>query len=363
MKAVKIISILVILGIIGFWTIIMTCTVKIPLGKAGVRMNEYGILGTKGIEEKTFGPGWQRDLGPLESWYMFDTTVQTLELTKNPSYGDRSGVDDLKIQAKGGLTVSVDITLKYRIIPGKAHLMLKTMGTGNKYKTTVRTQTENTCIAILGKMTPEEFYDPKVRTTITKEAKAELITNLGKHQIEVIDLLIRDVTFSDQLEDKILREKIATQEVLLNQFENLAEQERGKVAEIEAQTRKLVAIIKQELNSEKITLQATTDAKIAKIDATAKLYSTKKEAEADLVSAQSKAKGQLLVKKAEATGEKLRNDAMRGVGGSTIVALEAARNINLSNITVSTVDIDFLDLNAMAERFGVVIEKKEEEKK
>ncbi|MCM8528460.1 MAG: SPFH domain-containing protein [Lentisphaeraceae bacterium] len=363
MKAVKIISILVILGITGFWTFIMTCTIKIPMGKAGVRINEYGVLGTKGIEDKTFGPGWHRDLGPLESWLIYDTTVQTLELTKNPNFGDRAGVDDLKIQAKGGLTVSCDITLKYRIAPGKAHQMLKQLGAGNKYKTTVRTQTENTCIAVLGKMTPVEFYKPKIRLAVTAEAKKELVANLGKHHIEVIDLLIRDITFSDQLEEKILREKIATQEVLLNQFENLAEQERGKVAEIEAQTRKLVAIIKQELNAEKITLQATTDAKIAKIVANAKLYSTKKEAEADLVADQSKAKGQLLIKKAEAAGEKLRNDAMRGVGGSTIVALEAARNINLSNITVSTVDIDFLDLNAMAERFGVVIEKKEEEKK
>ena len=363
MKAIKIISILVIIGIIGFWTFIMTCTIKIPMGKAGVRINEYGVLGTKGIEDKTFGPGWHRDLGPIESWLVYDTTVQTLEMTKNPNFGDRAGIDDLKIQARGGLTVSCDITLKYRIKPGSAHLMLKELGTGDKYKTTVRTQTENTCIAILGQMTPVDFYKPQKRLAITAEAKQQLIENLGKHHIDVIDLLIRDVTFSDQFEDKILREKIATQEVLLNQFENLAEQERGKVAEIEAQTRKFVAIIKQELNSESITLQATTDAKIAKIQATADLYSTKKEAEADLVAAQSKAKGQLLIKIAEATGEKLRNDAMKGVGGSTIVALEAARNINLSNITVSTVDIDFLDLNAMAERFGVIIDKKEAEEK
>ncbi|NQZ56207.1 MAG: hypothetical protein HRT88_01885 [Lentisphaeraceae bacterium] len=363
MKAIKIISILIILGILGFWTIIMTLTVRIPMGTAGVRINEYGFLGDKGVQDVTYGPGWHRDLGPVDSWMLYDTTVQTLELTKDPSSGDRRGNDELKIQAKGGLTVSCDITLKYRIAPGKAHLMLKALGTGNKYKVTVRTQAENTCMAVLGQMTPEEFYKPKKRLEITDQAKQELVTNLGRHHIEVIDLLIRDITFSDQLEEKILREKIATQEVLLNQFENLAEQERGKVSEIEAQTRKKIAIIKQELKSEMITLEATTFAEITKINATAQLYSTKKEAEADLIAAESEAKGQLLVKKSEAQGEKLRNDAMRGVGGSTIVALEAARNINLSNITVSTVDIDFLDLNEMAERFGVVFEAKEEKKK
>ena len=362
MKTVKYISIAIILGILGFWTFIMTCTIKIPMGKVGVRINEYGVFNEKGIEDHTFTPGWHRDFGPIDSWIIYDSTVQTLEMTKDPNFGDRAGVDDLKIQAKGGLTVSCDITLKYRIAPGAAHLMLKELGAGDKYKTTVRTQTENTCIAVLGQMTPQEFYKPDRRLEVTAQAQKQLTEDLAKHHIEVIDLLIRDITFSDQLEEKILREKIATQEVLLNKFENLAELEKGKVAEIEAQTKKMVAIIKQEMNSEKIKLQATTTAEIAKIDANAKLYSTKKEAEADLIAAQSKAKGDLLIKKAEAEGEKLRNDAMKGVGGSTIVALEAARNINLSNITVSTVDIDFLDLNQMAGKFGVQIKEEEKNK-
>ena len=180
MKTVKLISFLIIIGIIGFWTFIVTCTIKIPMGKAGVRINEYGVLGTKGIEDKTFGPGWHRDLGPIESWIIYDNTVQTLELTKNPNFGDRAGIDDLKIQAKGGLTVSCDITLKYRIAPGNAHEMLKQLGAGDKYKTTVRTQTENTCMAVLGQMTPEEFYKPERRLEVTTQAEEELKLNLGK---------------------------------------------------------------------------------------------------------------------------------------------------------------------------------------
>ena len=44
---------------------------------------------------------------------------------------------------------------------------------------------------------------------------------------------------------------------------------------------------------------------------------------------------------------------MRGVGGSTIVALEAARNLNLTEVTVSTMDIDLLDLDGMATKLGV----------
>jgi hypothetical protein len=56
---------------------------------------------------------------------------------------------------------------------------------------------------------------------------------------------------------------------------------------------------------------------------------------------------------AEAEGEKLRNAAMIGVGGSTIVALEAAKNLNLSDVTISTVDTDLLDIDSMATKLGV----------
>ena len=75
--------------------------------------------------------------------------------------------------------------------------------------------------------------------------------------------------------------------------------------------------------------------------------------DADLSAAQKDAQGQLLVKRAEAEGERLRNLAMMGAGGNILVALEAARNLNLSKATISTINVDLLDLDTMAEKLGV----------
>ena len=47
----------------------------------------------------------------------------------------------------------------------------------------------------------------------------------------------------------------------------------------------------------------------------------------------------------------------QGVGGSTIVALEAARNLNLSEITISTVEVDLLDIDEMVTKLGVPEDK------
>ena len=56
---------------------------------------------------------------------------------------------------------------------------------------------------------------------------------------------------------------------------------------------------------------------------------------------------------AEAEGERLRNEAMQGSGGNVIVALEAAKNLNLSNATFSTLHVDLLDVDAMVDRLGL----------
>lgn len=59
-----------------------------------------------------------------------------------------------------------------------------------------------------------------------------------------------------------------------------------------------------------------------------------------------------MVKKSEAEGERLRNQAMQGVGGSTIVALEAAKNLNFVDVTVSTMNMDLLNLDGMVTLLG-----------
>ena len=50
---------------------------------------------------------------------------------------------------------------------------------------------------------------------------------------------------------------------------------------------------------------------------------------------------------------------MTGAGGDLIVALEAARNINLDDVVVSTQDVDLLDIDKMIDKLGGTIEIRE----
>jgi regulator of protease activity HflC (stomatin/prohibitin superfamily) len=353
MKAIKTVSLVIIVLIVGSWVTINVVTVYVPVGMAGVRTQEYGVFGKKGVVPADFGPGWHRDLGPIDSWVFFDSTVQTLEMTRDPERGSVKGRDDVQVQSADGYAVSVDVTVKYRIMAGNAHKVYQDTGSGVKYKTIVRNEAQRACIGLFGAMKTEGFYNPMERRKTAEAVKGLLEESLRDNFVEVIDVLIRNVQFDPEYENKIRRKKLADQEVELNKSMARAEEMRGKTQVIEAETQKLISIIQKEKDAQLVKMQAETDRQIAKIIAEYEKYATEKQADADLIAAQMQAEGALLVRRAEAEGERLRNLAMEGVGGSTIVALEAARNLQLNEVTLSTMNIDFLDIDGMATKLGV----------
>ena len=353
MKAVKMGSVLIIVVVAGGWLTVRALTINIPVGQVGVRVQQYSLFGKKGLVQKDFGPGWHRDLGPIDNWEVFDSTVQSLEMTKDPTDGSRAGRDDVQVQSADGYAISLDVTVKYRIREGAAHELYQNTGSGTKYRTIVRNEAEQACMGLFGRMKTEDFYNPAERRKTSTEVGIRLADSLKDNKIEVVDVLIRDVEFDPEYESKIRTKKLADQEVELNKSLGKAAEMSGKTQVIEAETRKLVSIIVKEKEAELVTMQAETDLAIAKITAAYKRYATEKQADADLVQAEKEAEGQRLVKKAEAEGERLRNESLKGEGGDVMVALEAAKNLNLSDVTISTMDVDLLDIDGMVEKLGV----------
>ncbi len=352
MKVIKLISAAIVLIVVGGALILRAVTIYVPVGSTGVRTQEYAMFGDKGVVPKDYGPGWHRDLGPIDSWVLFDSTVQTLEMSRDPGKGSVMGRDDVQVQSADGYTVSVDVTVKFRVQPANVHKLYQDTGSKNKYKVIVRNEAQKACMGLFGQMKTEDFYDPRQRRMRSKQVQELLVEALDDNYVEVIDVLMRDVAFDPEYEKKIQRKKLADQEVEYNKSKAGAERMRGKTQVIEATSQRKLAVIKQEKESDIVKMQAETNRQIAKIKAEADKYATERGADADLTKAQKEAAGLLLIKKAEAEGERLRNLAMAGVGGGIIVALEAAKNLNLANITISTLETDLLDIDAMATKLG-----------
>ena len=82
----------------------------------------------------------------------------------------------------------------------------------------------------------EQFYAPAVRRSKTNEAKQLLRTELAESNIELIEILIRDIAFDPSYERKILDKKLADQDVELNKSRALAEEKKGETNRIAAET-------------------------------------------------------------------------------------------------------------------------------
>jgi regulator of protease activity HflC (stomatin/prohibitin superfamily) len=376
MKFIKLLSYLILLAVLGIFIAANFLFIKIDLGQTGVRTQQYAFLGDKGVVQEDFGPGWHRNLPLLDTWKIFDATVQTTEFTTEKERQETrkiysflsstsrkylnaepvGGPGQVELKSKDGYTVRLDVTVKYRVKPGEVHKLYKELGSEARYKGIVRDQVQKVIRDIFGTMLTEQFYDPEVRRVKTLEGTKLLNSVLSQNSIELIDILIRDIAFDPAYERKILDKKLADQDVELNKSRALAEEKKGETNRIGAETEAKVRVIEQELKAKQLTMKAETDKRIAQIHADARLAAAKLTADADLYKAELDAKGTLLEKEASAEGARLKATALNTAGGANLVAFELVEQLNLGEITVSTQNNDFLNVESILDKVGTQVE-------
>jgi regulator of protease activity HflC (stomatin/prohibitin superfamily) len=359
MKALKSTLLVALIAGMGFFFAIRACMTKVGVTQVGVRVINYDLPGMKkGVEARDYAPGWGWDLGPLHRWILFDRTVQTLEMAEGDVEKGKQANPPVRPRTAEGYQLDVDVTIKYQIKPAEAHLLYETFGADfNRCRQQVAKLAEGTVREVFGDLNTADFYNPTIKRAKALESKARLQRALddpaSPSHIEVIDVLIRNVTFPENYEKLIVQKKVADQDVLVNRAREAARTAEQDAETIEAQTKAQVSVIEQEREAEKARRQATNQKQIAEIEATAQAYATNTQADADLVAAKRQADGVRLMKEAEAAGTQLKNEAMGGAGGRVLVALEAAKRLQVESAEISTAEVDFLNIDAMLEKLGL----------
>ncbi len=330
--------------------------IRVEIDQIGVKTTIWGIR--RGVVQKDYKPGWHRFIRKIESWDLFDGTVQTLNLTREAR--DKEGKlesREIRIRTADDYDVTVDIIVKYQIMKGKANKIRQEIGPGNRYKIFVESEAKDVARSVLGKMTEKNLYNPDEKRKRAEEAKILLAKQLETRHVKVVEWLILDMRFDAQLERKIKNVKLAELDELLNVAKERAVDKRGITQTIDASTEALAQKIQSDKDGQIVALKAAMDVKVTEIVASANKYMIEQKAEGDHYSHVRHAAGELLVDRAKAEGERLRRLAMTGLGGDLIVALEAARNINLADVVVSTQDMDLLDVDQMIIKLGAGVER------
>lgn len=331
------------------------CIIKIGVDQVGVKTVVWGVK--RGIVKMDFGPGWHRNVPGTVQWDIYDASVQTLEMTEEhsgmPGFDER---DVLKVRTKDDYDVSVDVIIKYQIKKGKAWAIRQDIGTTERYKLIVENEARDIARSVFGKMVEADLYNPYEKRKRAAEAKALHNERLIKRHVDIIEWLILDIRFDPGLDRKIKSIKLAELDQLLNISKGMAAEQRGTTQTIDAQIEAVSLEISGDREAKLEVMEARAANKILELMARANQYMVEKRAEADRYKAERTAAGNFLIAKANADGEKIRRNAMAGLGGNMIVALEAARNLNLGSLLISTKDVDLLDLNKMATKFGALKE-------
>ncbi len=332
--------------------------IRVEIDQIGVKTSVWSLK--RGVVQKDFGPGWHRYIRQIETWDLYDGTVQTFNFTREARTPDgKIESRELPIRTADDYDVTVDIIVKYQIKKGKAHRIREEIGPGDRYKGFIATDIREISRNVLGKMTERDLYDPDQKRRRAGEAKQLLSSACESRHINIIDFLILDMRFDPQLERKIKNVKLAELDQVLNISKERAVNQRGITQTIDATTEALAEKIQSDKDGKIVSLNAEMVTKVTEILADANKFLIEKKAGGDLYKEERRAAGELLIARAKAEGERLRRKAMTGAGGDLIVALEAARNINLKDVVVSTQDIDLLDIEKMIDKFGGTAESKE----
>lgn len=348
------ITIVVIIVVIA--VSLRVCIIKIGIAQVGVKTVVWGVK--RGIVKRDFGAGWHRNVPGTVQWEIYDSTVQTLEMSE-----EHAGIkgheerDVLKVRTKDDYDVSVDLIIKYRIKYGEAWALRRDIGSTERYKQIVENEARDIARSVFGKMGELDLYNPIEKRKRALEGKKLHHKRLKNRHVEIIDWLILDIRFDPGLDRKIKSIKVAELDEILNISKGKAANQRGITQTIDAETEAVALEIEGDKKAKLVVMEAKTKNNIITIIAKADQYMVEKKAQGDKYKAEKSASGSYLIAKANADGERLRRKAMAGLGGNMIVAIEAAKNMNLADIVVSTMEIDLLDIDSMVSKLGAEKEK------
>jgi regulator of protease activity HflC (stomatin/prohibitin superfamily) len=307
--------------------------------EVGVRTVKVGLFAKKGVEDKVYAPGSTYIFLPfVNDWHTFDTKLQNLEMTLQPSLGDRKARDDLLFKTIDGNDIGLDVIIAYRIDPNKAPYILQYVARDNKTlrEKIVRTVARSKPRDIFGELKTEEFYVAEKREAKAQMAKEVLQEILGPMGVVVERVLTKDYRFNPEYQKAIEDKKVADQRVEKNRSAQHAalEEYKRKLEDAKGEVNKMVANVDGEYRR----AQIEADAYFAK---------------QSLLAQATRAEGI-----AEAEGIRKMNAALTGSGGEALVKLRIAealqdKRIILLPVSEGGMNLKTTDINKLVEMMGI----------
>jgi regulator of protease activity HflC (stomatin/prohibitin superfamily) len=233
-KITRVFVIVVLLGIL-----FQSCTLTtVRPGYVGVRYNNVA-----GLLEEDLGPGWRWEIAGLQTVWRLPGRYLFL------NYTDK---ERISIRTKDNNTVSVDVSIPYRIKPGEAW---KVMEAGNQVRDTngayrferfAHDTATDVLRSTLANLKSEDFYDTDRRLEVAQNTLDLLNKKLGEYHLEASTVLVRASYFRNEYEQQLAKIQYNEQQKLLDHAKEQVAQQQQTFDNYKNDTDALVAAKKQE---------------------------------------------------------------------------------------------------------------------
>lgn len=309
---------------------------RVPPATIGVKIAQWG----SGVVEHDYEAGFRVGVTGYHRWYFLDKRTHFLTFSESQSgYSSSSQRPPLDIRTKDNNQAYVDVTVTYRIKQGEGHLIIKD-GIRDQYNDRVTSTVESVLREELAQLGSEDFTSTEKRIARARETLPRLAEQMAQFHVEPLDLLVRAVIFPEQYEVKLQQKQLTRQKALLARALEQVEKQQQVTGVISKET--------EAMEKEKRALwdkllqdaRSNNGISVAEILAESEIYekTTRSNADADNVTAI--ADGELAVARAEALRNELRNQALDTVGGRILLAMQAAENLQIGDVTLNSNDPD-----------------------
>jgi prohibitin 2 len=237
-----VLSILAIAGlaIAGFGVFMITQAVqRRDSSRSGILLtNEVGVVFNTlngELSDTPLSPGLHIIIPGIQEVTIYSVAQQEYTMSGKVGEGAISGEDAVEALTNDGQQVRLDVTIIYRIDPAKAneiHVKWQTRYQNGLVRPTIRAVARE----VVGQFDVQEIYSEK-RSELGIEIQDQATTLMARDGLDVIDVLVRNIVFSQEYVDSIEQKQVAQQQALEAQFrveqkkqeaEQAREEARGK---------------------------------------------------------------------------------------------------------------------------------------
>lgn len=229
-----------------------------------VDANEIGVEIVRGKVQGTLPPGWHF-ISPVGGKVVkFSTRLQQTSMLRSANEGDRSGDDSVETASAEGATLSVDLTVNYRLAKADAVKLFNTIRSEDDLRErVVRPVVRSVTRDVFGQYNARDAITSK-RTEIQQRITARLNERLETQGILIETVDVRELYLPTNLQEQV------NQAIAAEAASQKATIER-KQKETEAETARLVA----EKTAEQLRISAKGEADAKTIGAQAEATANK----------------------------------------------------------------------------------------